>query len=107
MNKAIKRKWVKALRSGLYKQGSGKLRSERDEGDVRYCCLGVLCDILGVENFTGMSVPYQKALDEIGLDYDEHEQINDNATHAANKLANFNDRGRSFNWIASYIERYL
>lgn len=41
MNPEIKAKWVAALRSGDYKQGTGVLRSEWDE----YCCLGVLCDI--------------------------------------------------------------
>lgn len=32
-------KWVKALRSGKYKQGIFRLQSEDD----RYCCLGVAC----------------------------------------------------------------
>jgi hypothetical protein len=36
-------KWVEALESGRYKQGTGRLR-DRD----CYCCLGVLCDISGV-----------------------------------------------------------
>jgi hypothetical protein len=40
MKKSIKKKWVAALRSGEYEQGTGKLR----DGDT-YCCLGVLCDI--------------------------------------------------------------
>ena len=34
------RRWVEALRSGEYKQGTGRLRS----GD-EYCCLGVACDV--------------------------------------------------------------
>lgn len=41
MNPEIKELWVKALRSGEYKQGTFILRSENDE----YCCLGVLCDL--------------------------------------------------------------
>ena len=40
MNKEIKAEWVKALRSGEYKQGGGALH----RGD-HFCCLGVLCDI--------------------------------------------------------------
>ena len=32
--------WVKALRSGEYKQARGRLRSEDS-----YCCLGVACDL--------------------------------------------------------------
>ena len=34
--------WVKALRSGEYKQTRGQLR----QGDA-YCCLGVACDLYG------------------------------------------------------------
>ena len=38
--RALKAKWVEALRSGDYKQGTNRLRI----GD-EYCCLGVLCDV--------------------------------------------------------------
>lgn len=41
MNKDIKRAWVKALRSGKYKQGRKQLRNGNDE----MCCLGVLCNL--------------------------------------------------------------
>ncbi len=41
MNKAIKKKWIDALRSGQYRQTRDKLKS-RNGG---FCCLGVLCDI--------------------------------------------------------------
>lgn len=40
MKKAIADKWIKALKSGKYKQGVYALKSEDN-----YCCLGVLCDI--------------------------------------------------------------
>lgn len=40
MNKEIKKKWIAALTSGEYRQGTLKLRN----GD-NYCCLGVLCDL--------------------------------------------------------------
>jgi hypothetical protein len=39
MNENAK-KWIKALKSGKYKQGNGYLR----EGD-KYCCLGVACEL--------------------------------------------------------------
>lgn len=42
MNADIKTRWVAALRSGGYKQGRVCLRTKDD----KYCCLGVLCDIL-------------------------------------------------------------
>ena len=46
MNKVIKRKWLKALRSGEYKQGRGRLLTCNVEGDnPKFCCLGVLTDL--------------------------------------------------------------
>jgi hypothetical protein len=42
MNKEIAEKWIKALRSGDYKQGSDVLHNTSNN---TYCCLGVLCDI--------------------------------------------------------------
>ena len=44
MNPEVKQKWIDALRSGDYEQGSEKLR-----GVNGYCCLGVLCDIYSRE----------------------------------------------------------
>lgn len=37
--------WIEALRSGKYKQGTGRLRSNDD----CYCCLGVLCEVAGIK----------------------------------------------------------
>ena len=47
MDKELKTKWVKALRSGEYKQCKGQLRCSMDAtfegGETHtYCCLGVL-----------------------------------------------------------------
>jgi hypothetical protein len=47
MNPEVKQKWIDALRSGEYEQGSEKLRSVSG-----YCCLGVLCDIYAKEHNT-------------------------------------------------------
>lgn len=47
MEKALKEKWLKALRSGQYKQTIGALKTQSKNGDCRYCCLGVLCDVSG------------------------------------------------------------
>lgn len=41
MDPKWKKRWVKALRSGKYKQDTGQLKS--NEG---FCCLGVLCDVV-------------------------------------------------------------
>lgn len=39
--RAWRRKWSKALRSGKYKQGKGRLK----DSEGRFCCLGVACDL--------------------------------------------------------------
>lgn len=50
------KKWVEALKSGKYKQGTGQLVTQESEwneetmrfiptGVKRYCCLGVLCEV--------------------------------------------------------------
>ena len=44
MDKALKQKWTKALRSGRYKQAQGVLKM-----DGAYCCLGVLCNVMGAK----------------------------------------------------------
>lgn len=44
MKKSLADKWVKALRSGEYKQGAAVLK---DHGTNTYCCLGVLAEIIG------------------------------------------------------------
>jgi len=42
MKKAIKKLWLKALRSGKYKQIRNVLK---DDYECGYCCLGVLCEL--------------------------------------------------------------
>jgi hypothetical protein len=37
----LKVKWLEALRSGKYEQARGELR-----GGDKFCCLGVLCDVV-------------------------------------------------------------
>jgi len=101
MNQKIKKKWVDALRSGKYLQGTGFLL---DEG--RYCCLGVLCDVVDTskwwygiystyEGHSGALPPF--VMGEAGLSGDvEHMliQVNDEAKY-------------SFNEIADWIETHL
>jgi hypothetical protein len=46
MDAKLKEAWVKALRSGDYRQANGKLF---DPAAGSYCCLGVLCKVAGAE----------------------------------------------------------
>ncbi len=48
MNKKLKAKWIRALKSGEYQQGRAFLRKVKRGGEsARHCCLGVLCEIGG------------------------------------------------------------
>ena len=43
MKKKLKQEWIEALNSGEYQQGQTYLYK-----DKRYCCLGVLCEVMGL-----------------------------------------------------------
>ena len=113
MDKKIKAKWVKALRSGKYKQGTGVLFNGE-----KHCCLGVLCVVLGmkprqteISKTTGFdewsfgrgsvaflpptAVRKSKITDDSG------------ALPSGGSLLALNDAGTSFERIAEIIEREL
>jgi hypothetical protein len=104
MDTDIKTKWVAALRSGKYKQGKKTLKSHDD----RYCCLGVLCELMGVvwESYQGdtyyyvdgmyCAMPPVEVADKAGLTLDEMVT-----------LGHMNDRGETFARIADHIEASL
>lgn len=100
MNPELKAKWVEALRSGEYTQGRGWLCREG-----KYCCLGVLADLLhelrpsssdplAQQTVDGyMSILSPCMLVPIGL-----------SKGAQSWLMAANDRGWSFQDIANAIE---
>jgi len=45
VDKEVKKKWLRALRSGAYVQGDSFLAYRNKSGKDNFCCLGVLCDI--------------------------------------------------------------
>lgn len=90
LSKKTCQRWIKTLRSGKFKQGTGRLRSGNQHG-TRHCCLGVLTEISdypaapgGLEVRTGPTLPYKKMC----------------------TLINYNDGGKSFDKIADHIERH-
>jgi len=102
--KDIKNRWITALRSGKYKQGSEYLY---DSDTNCYCVLGVLGKVCGYKN---------PKLDHEGTFYDKKyfQKIPMNFVGEADqnelimKLVTLNDEKKmSFKWFASYIERYL
>lgn len=100
MNKDNVRKWVAALRSGKYEQTTSFLY---DNG--RYCCLGVLCEIAGIQHegrfFDGEDnfLP-ARAKDWIGV-FDSDPLIGPNEASALN-----DEHGKTFSEIADLIEYY-
>lgn len=64
MKPEVKEAWIKALRSGKYKQGQRRLRTN----DGKFCCLGVLCDISGLAEWGTGKGPgaYQEPGDYLG-----------------------------------------
>jgi hypothetical protein len=53
VDKTLKAKWVKALESGKYRRAHAQLKT----GNA-YCCLGVLCDVAGIDfNPEGVYLP--------------------------------------------------
>lgn len=107
------RKWVRALRSGKYKQTKGRL--ERVNGVNRFCCLGVACDLFN------KSVPKSKRLERtiVGKNgrYGNEEDLlpgvvkkwlglsaNDGSIDNDDSLACINDAGKRFATIADIIE---
>lgn len=117
MDPAIKEKWVKALRSGAYRQGSEAFRLRSPQFGIEYCCLGVLCEISGSEWKEGIGphingeclvgCPGDEGFGSLGLSYFG---LND-ATQR--ELISMNDgfgdecTRKSFPEIADYIEKNL
>jgi hypothetical protein len=92
MNKAIKSKWLEALRSGRYRQSRNALFSDRG-----YCCLGVLARITS---------PKAK---RCSLEYPPDTLV---SQYQQTELANLNDgfggqTPHDFKQIADYIEANL
>lgn len=94
MDAELKSRWVKALRSGEYRQAHCMLR----DATGAMCCLGVLCSIQGTPDAMLNGVMKSIVPDEYagGL-----------ARAMSEALARMNDGGKSFPEIADYIEEHL
>jgi hypothetical protein len=100
MKKVIRDKWVKALRSGKFKQGDGQLMQDHGPDDQRYCCLGVLCKITGNANNRDMCQGFPK-------DDGKTEDFCGLTAVLQSRLAEMNDEGKTFDEIANYIETHV
>lgn len=129
MDPDVRAEWVRRLRSGDYLQGTGELRSSTDvDGDARYCCLGVLCEVArdrGVVSYDRTTFGYRSTVDPREGSYDgvlppavqAWAGLLHLGEHAADPLVQtvtlscWNDgtqvERRSFAWIADAIEEEL
>ena len=102
----IRERWVAALRSGDYAQGHNWLKS--DDG---YCCLGVLCEVMGWEIREKAAVLTEGQFEEVGLrdqtgEFDAtfiEEAMFERGGKSAS-LAALNDMEYDFDFIADFIE---
>lgn len=106
MNKHVKRKWLKALRSGKYKKAHSKLGKIYTNFPPQYCCLGVLvCE---------MAPEFVKEGDfHLSVDGDVNYVPDDLAImwgldrSTQEVLGRQNDASRDFRPVIDYIERNL
>ena len=131
MRKEVMKKWVKALRSGKFKQGTGTLKQFDSKGNAQHCCLGVLCELYndsmrkskkktlpekvydndmdfphGYCRFGGKRDDLPKEVMEwAGIDNSVGEFTTDNTIYSVYSLADLNDTGRKFKTIADIIEK--
>lgn len=105
--KAFTVKWLRALRSGEFKQTISQLYNPSDDG---YCCLGVALKIAGhriekdreryrqgfpEEAYIKCRLPEQLTYEESPSGY----------YTVARAVADMNDAGKNFNEIADWIEK--
>lgn len=94
-NEVTREQWVAALRSGKYVQGQNRLRSRHNT----YCCLGVFCDLADPDAWESSTDGW------FWGDRWDIAPIPFLTDAQAERLANLNDRGSTFNQIADEIER--
>jgi hypothetical protein len=117
---SIKKRWLKALRSGKYQQGTNSLQTIED-GIAKFCCLGVLRDIIKDDKGykgDGWGVdPYGTILTHDVVQYVLADDIGDDepsSWHRFCPLIIRNDGNhpkmknqQSFDMIADHIEKYM
>lgn len=114
----LKKKWLTHLKSGMYEKGRNSLLDNR-----QYCCLGVLCEVIGFEKkpkffnervfnfFSGMEsdssylpiyingVGNRGVFQGFKIDTDRYADIS--------SLAELNDNTESFKEVIEVIEKYF
>ncbi len=107
MKQEIAKQWVAALRSGQYRQGTGRLRT-----DNKFCCLGVLCN-LHAQAHPGIAATqtdpnrYLNQSEELPTKVMKWAGMRSACGnfHTPRTLATINDWGTSFSELADVIEQ--
>lgn len=115
MDADLKAKWVKALRSGEYRQAQQILRA--NNGSKQMCCLGVLCNLVDPTKWIEGEFTNRETLEPCRFAYVDDSQTamppemvfraSGLSRAAAIYLAKKNDSGASFHELADYIEQNL
>jgi hypothetical protein len=128
MRKDVMKKWVQALRSGKFKQGTGTLKQFNSKGDAQHCCLGVLCELYNKEmkknkkktlsekvidgcDFAYGATRFDRKSDDLPKLVREWAGMNNSlgtftdSSGELNTLADLNDCGKKFKTIADIIEK--
>lgn len=107
MKQEVKDRWTTALRSGQYEQGQGQLKK-----DGKFCCLGVLCDVVGFDLdqprpdvTSGFARRLWGSASGLGITPPVLSDLL--PFNLRNQLANLNDAGRTFPEIADRIEQFV
>lgn len=124
----LQKKWIKALRSGKYRQAEGQLCEYDHHRHYKHCCLGVACELIHGKDFFrkqrrefeggGLSrwesecsvdknigqVLGEMERKSIGLRRNDGCPTDDNFNILLS-LAEYNDEGYSFKEIADIIEK--
>ena len=105
----LKKNWLAALRSGDYVKGNHRLCTIDSDGD-RYCCLGVLYEILhGKDGWN------ESRFDDLTQSYVRVTALDSSVTFGhsvitdphVGELAALNDNSDTFDPVIRYIENHL
>lgn len=100
MNKKLKKEWVKALRSGDFKQGTNKLRDLNNN----YCCIGVLCKVANIKaRKSENGYRFDGLIATLSQHFSRQLKL---SIHHQNRLIYMNDsENKTFEQIANWIEK--
>lgn len=109
--KEFRTKWLKALTNGSYRQVASALAETRPGQKNKYCCLGVACRIkeIPVVDLLPHGMPSSLALESrkiLPAAFFSNTKERKKDSKFAKRLANLNDKGKSFKEIAEYIKTH-